>query len=235
MDDLRHKLSRRLSKIKGRCYNKNNNRYSNYGARGIVVCDEWNENTESFIQWSLNNGYKEGLSIDRIDNNGPYSPSNCRWVNDYVQANNKSDTLYIEYRGKRKSLAEWCRELDISYEMTRKRFHKGWSIEELFNTDSNCHYVKLKINGEEKTITEWSKIYNIPRTIIAQRYYKGDSPEECLREVGEFKQRDLIDIEGEKITFKEAAQKLNISYFTLKGRRRRGWSDEEIITGKRRN
>lgn len=235
MDDLRDKLSRRLSQMKGRCYNKNNNRYRNYGARGIVVCDEWNENTELFIQWSLNNGYKEGLSIDRIDVNGPYSPENCRWVDDYIQANNKSDTLYIEYQSERKSLADWCRELDINYEMTRKRFHKGWSIEELFNTESNYHYVTLEISGEERTISEWSKIYNIPRKIIAQRYYKGDSPEECLREVGKFKQQDTINIEGETITFKAAAKKLNTPYSTLKGRRRRGWTDEEIITGKRRN
>lgn len=235
MDDLRDKLSRRLSKIKGRCYNKNNNRYSNYGARGIVVCKEWNENTESFIQWSLNNGYKEGLSIDRIDVNGPYSPSNCRWVDDYVQANNKSDTLYIEYQGKRKSLADWCRELDINYEMTRKRFHKGWDIEELFNTDSNYHYVKLKINGEEKTISEWSKIYNIPRKIIAQRYYKGDSPEDCLRTVGIARNQVLYKYNGRFVTIGELSNATGIKKNTIRSRRRLGWTDEEIITGKRRN
>ncbi len=68
-----------------RCYNTNNRFYKNYGARGIVVCDEWKNSLESFINWSLANGWEKGLSVDRIDNDGPYSPHNCHWIS--VSAN----------------------------------------------------------------------------------------------------------------------------------------------------
>lgn len=73
----------------GRCHNKNSNIYYKYGAKGIVVCDEWKDDFESFLLWSIGNGYKEGLSIDRIDGEKGYSPFNCRWVDNYVQASNK--------------------------------------------------------------------------------------------------------------------------------------------------
>lgn len=74
----------------GRCYNKNNQDYYNYGARGITVCDEWMADRNSFCEWSIANGFKEGqgLSIDRIDSSKGYSPENCRWVNSTVQARN---------------------------------------------------------------------------------------------------------------------------------------------------
>lgn len=75
--------------MKQRCNNPNNQAYKYYGARGIKVCEEWSQSTEAFVTWARMNGYRQGLSIDRIDVNGNYEPSNCRWATALEQAHNK--------------------------------------------------------------------------------------------------------------------------------------------------
>jgi len=75
--------------IKRRCYRPQDKSYIDYGARGIIVCAAWKDNFVVFHDWSMKNGYKDGLQIDRIDVNGDYEPSNCRWVAQYVNAQNK--------------------------------------------------------------------------------------------------------------------------------------------------
>ena len=92
-----------------RCYNKNAPEYRNYGARGIYICNEWMEDRCRFVDWALKNGFKPGLTIDRINNDGPYAPWNCRWVDDYVQNNNKRTNHVIEVNGVAHTIAEWQR------------------------------------------------------------------------------------------------------------------------------
>lgn len=106
-----------------RCNNPRNKSYCNYGKRGIKVCQEWNGDYLKFRAWAIENGYQKGLSIDRIDVNGNYEPSNCRWTSTDVQSINKRSTDYITYKGETRSLIEWARILGIKYKTLRGRLY----------------------------------------------------------------------------------------------------------------
>lgn len=116
-----------------RCEDKNDDAYKYYGERGIKICKEWREDYFAFKKWALNNGYNNELTIDRIDVNGDYKPENCRWVDYYVQANNKTNNHYITYNNRTQTLAEWCRELNLDYFRTKARLNTcGMTVEQAF-------------------------------------------------------------------------------------------------------
>lgn len=122
-------------KMKGRCFNPGNKRYSDYGGRGITVCSEWlgKSGFNLFYAWAIANGYSEELSIDRIDVNGNYEPSNCRWATDLQQANNARSNHLINYKGETKTLSEWCRALNINYMTIYHRlFSAHLTVEQAF-------------------------------------------------------------------------------------------------------
>ena len=111
-----------------RCYNKNCDAYPEWGGRGIYICDEWLNDPEKFVEWSKANGFKPDLWIDRIDNNGPYAPWNCRWVDQTVQANNKRTNHYVDIDGTRHTVAEWARLAGLDYFFLIYKLKRGYEL-----------------------------------------------------------------------------------------------------------
>ncbi len=126
------------SLMKERCYNPKRREYKNYGGRNITVCPEWLDSTV-FIEWAYENGYEEGLTLDRIDNNGNYCPENCRWVDRKTQATNKRTNRFITYKGETKTITQWANENGLPYHVVKKRYDKlGWTFEKAI-TEPICH------------------------------------------------------------------------------------------------
>ena len=110
--------------MRQRCNNPKRKDYPQYGGRGISICQEWND-YKSFRSWALSHGYADNLSIDRIDVNGNYEPSNCRWADATIQANNVRRNRIIEFEGKRYTLAEFARANKLSYSALQHRLDRG--------------------------------------------------------------------------------------------------------------
>jgi len=112
-----------------RCENPNTHNYKDYGGRGITVCDEWH-NPVVFIDWALANGWEEGLTLDRIDNDGNYEPSNCRWATRKEQQRNRRNNHLITFDGKTQTVVQWAEEVNISPQTLYSRISKyHWPIE----------------------------------------------------------------------------------------------------------
>lgn len=118
--------------MKQRCYDPNQNRYNIYGGRGILIYQKWLDDPTKFYEWAYSNGYKEGLSIERVDNDKGYIPSNCKFIPLSKQAENRRTNNYIELNGKTKTLSKWCRDLGMNRGTVRGRLRRGWTVEEAF-------------------------------------------------------------------------------------------------------
>ncbi|HEQ5040169.1 TPA: hypothetical protein VG511_000623 [Streptococcus pyogenes] len=133
-DNAKGYSSTRLYRIwKGmmnRCYNHKNDNYKYYGGKGISICDEW-LTFINFRTWSLSNGYKESLTIDRINPKGNYTPLNCRWVSMKMQQNNKTNNRYLSYLGQEYTIAEFSEKLNVTYWTVINQLKLGWSVERI--------------------------------------------------------------------------------------------------------
>lgn len=108
------------SSMVARCNNPKSISYKSYGAKGIKVCTEW-LNYSCFYKWAKNNGYKDGLSIDRIDNTKGYNPSNCRWIPLCEQYKNKTNNVRFTHNEETHIMSEWCKILGFSYTLAKSR------------------------------------------------------------------------------------------------------------------
>lgn len=176
--------------IKQRCYNVNNKNYHNYGGRGITVCDEWYNNFQAFYDWSMENGYYDGLQIDRIDNNKGYSPDNCRWVDRYANNNNRRNNILFTYNNKTQSLSAWCRELNISYKSCMTRYYRGHTIEECLHLVNLSDHRKVNVkynailynyDNDVYSISALSRKLNTPRWKLQRDIKNGILPKGVIK------------------------------------------------------
>ena len=133
------KLYKTWNNMISRCYCKSFRKYRNYGGRGITVCDEWKASFVSFMEWAMANGYREDLTIDRIDVNGNYEPSNCRWLTNEEQQLNKRTNRNIEYNGEIHPLTKWAKITGIHPKTISTRIDRGWSVEEALTKGVKTH------------------------------------------------------------------------------------------------
>ena len=125
--------------IKNRCFNSNTGRYKDYGGRGITMCEEWRNNFQTFYDWSMSHGYSDELTIDRIDNNGNYEPSNCRWVTVKIQNRNARSNHLITYKGETHCITDWADITGLSRACICNRIKYGWSVERTLETPIRGH------------------------------------------------------------------------------------------------
>ena len=118
--------------MKDRCYNANALTYKHYGLKGVKVCDEWKDDFTSFYEWSMKNNYKDDLTLDRINPKGNYNPENCRWVNQKIQQNNRTNNHRITYKGQTKTIAEWGEYYGITPNTILTRVTRGFEGDDLF-------------------------------------------------------------------------------------------------------
>ena len=133
---LRPVLSKKWRSIIARCQNPKDNSYHDYGARGISICEEWKD-FDVFFKWAIETGFEKGLTIDRINVNGNYEPSNCRWASRLVQNNNTRVNVYYEMDGERLTMGDWARKYGKTRSQVDSRLRIGWSFENAVKSPMN--------------------------------------------------------------------------------------------------
>jgi hypothetical protein len=141
-----------------RCENPKQNRYHHYGGRGITVCPEWHDYTR-FRSWASRTGYRKGLQLDRLDNDGNYAPSNCAWRSPKDQQRNRRNNRIITFQGVSKPLAEWADDprCVVAYKVLWERLEDGWDFAAALTTPQRRKggYRLIEAFGESKSVTEW--------------------------------------------------------------------------------
>ena len=136
------KVYRVHTNMMSRCFNPKDKRYLFYGKRGILVCDEW-KNVTTFYNWAINNGFKEGLTIERINVNGNYKPGNCKWIPGAEQGRNRRQNHRICFRGETNILSHWAKKLGVDKTTIAWRLSHNWTEEEALT---------IPIRGKRKAI-----------------------------------------------------------------------------------
>lgn len=224
------KLYQKWSGMRSRCYNSNATNYKNYGGRGIKVCAEWND-YEVFRKWAIDNGYKEGLTIDRIDVDGDYEPSNCRFTTMKEQNNNRRTTNLHTYNGKTQSEMKWAEEYGIPYGTLKTRLEYGWDFEKTLTTPVVHNEILIEHNGQTHPLKRWARIYNMCPSTLKGRIDRGWAFEDAIKTPPKEAPFKTLKFEynGESHTVAEWAKLTGIPYNTVKNRIKKGLDMHHVL------
>ena len=151
-----------------RCYKEDSKSYKFYGAKGIKVCDEWLNDPSKFEKWAIENGYQDDLTIDRIDSNKDYEPSNCRWVPKKLnsQLGGMAGSNYIEVDGVKKSCAEWSSACNVNHNVIGRMVR-------VYGEEKTIEFIRLRLKTAVRKIEPgfrgWLQLYG-----LAENPYNGN-------------------------------------------------------------
>lgn len=190
--------------MKGRCYTLTDSAYDRYGARGIKVCDEWKNDFMKFYEWCIDHGYKEvtghnkTYTIDRMDPNGDYEPSNCRLATMKQQSTTKTNTKYVDLDGILYTTRELSDKYHIPYAKLRARLDNGESTKQALFGDHSKIKHKIEYKGEIHSVPEWSEITGIKKETIYARFYSGLTPEQIFETPTDRKHQYIYQIRNSR-------------------------------------
>jgi hypothetical protein len=180
--------------MKFRCDNPKSNQYSNYGGKGIRVCNDWLD-FHIFQNWALSNGYADHLTLDRKNNNGHYCPENCQWISSKEQNRKRTNNHNITYNGITKCLMAWADDssINIKPDTFKRRLLLGWSIEDALTKKLKRYKVYHEYQNELYTVDDLSKhpdcVVN-KNTLISRIYTYNWSLEQALKTPIKSKNKD---------------------------------------------
>lgn len=161
--------------MKQRCLDPNSSHYHRYGGRGVTICEEWLNDYSKFYEWAMANGASKELTLDRIDTDGNYEPSNCRWADVEMQMNNTSQNRFIEYNGEKLTVMQWSRRTGIEEGTIRRRLDSyGYSVAEALGYETHTKkswdrsHTRKPVNQyslDGEFIREWPSIQEAADTL----------------------------------------------------------------------
>ena len=215
------------TKMIRRCHNCNDDNYSNYGGRGIIVCEEWRYSFENFLK-DMGRRPESGYSIERIDNNGNYEPNNCRWATDKEQRRNKRNSRFVQFKNEFITIAELSERYKIPYQTILQRVNAGYEGDDLVS-DSLKRNRSYLYEGKYRTISEISKMTDMNDTTLYRRLEILKLPIERAVDKYLFSGDKLIEFKGNRVHLSDLSRQYKISMATLKNRVSAGLSDDDLV------
>lgn len=226
------KLNGIYSAMKDRCYYCKDRYYKDYGGRGITICDEWLNkevvpNTHNatkgwlaFKNWAITNGYKKGLTIDRIDVNKGYSPDNCRWITPKEQANNRRSNHFIIYNGVTKTISEWADYLGINQGVLYQRLKKAHfkNIEICFTTPVKSRYRLVEYNGKIQPLQDLCNELGLNFETVRKRLDRLHWSVEKALEIKTVPRKHLYTYKGKTQSLADWCKELHLNYSKINSR-----------------